>query len=73
MDQDEDTEPVNTDSWSQQLDLQWEKYFKQREPPTKDKVIQVDVGDQTHPKLISISENLSPMKSKTLCLLYKNI
>jgi len=27
---------------------------------TKDKVIQVDVSDQTHPKLISISVSLSP-------------
>jgi len=26
--QDEDIEPFDTDSWAQQLDLQWEKHFK---------------------------------------------
>ena len=31
----------DTESWAQQLDLQWEKRFEQREPPTKDRVIQV--------------------------------
>ena len=62
----EDIEPFDTDPWPQQLDLQWEKCFEQRDPPTKDKVIQIDVGDQMHPKLISISESLSPTESKTL-------
>ena len=27
-----------------------EKRFEQRDPPTEDKVIQIDVGDQKHPK-----------------------
>jgi len=62
IEQDENIEPFDNDPWAQQLDLQWEKHFEQREPPTEDKVIQVDVGDQTHPKLISISESLSPME-----------
>ena len=51
-------EMFDTEPWAQQLDLQWEKRFEQREPPTKDRVIQVDVGSQDHPKPISISENL---------------
>jgi len=29
-------------------------------------VIQVDVGDQAHPKLISISESLSPIEKQNL-------
>ena len=37
----------------------WEKQFEQRELPTDEKVIQVDVGSQDHPKPISISESLS--------------
>jgi len=56
--QDEDLESFNADPWAQQLDLQWEKRFEQCEPLTEDKVIQVDVGNQAHPKLISISESL---------------
>ena len=55
----EDIGPFDTDLWAQQLDLQWEKRFEQRDPPTEDKVIQIDVGDQKHLKLISISESLS--------------
>ena len=57
---DEDIESFDTDTWTKQLDFQWKKHFKQRKPPTEDKVIQVNVGDQAHPKLISISESLSP-------------
>ena len=44
---------------AKQLDLQWEKRFEQRELPTEDKVIQVDVGNQDHRKPISISKSLS--------------
>ena len=51
-----DIEPFDTDPWAQQLGLQWEKRFEQRDPPTKDKVIQSDVDDKTHLKLISISK-----------------
>jgi len=61
---DKDIKLFDADSWAQQLDLQWEKRFKQHEPPIEDKVIQVDVGDQAHRKLICISESLSS-KNKT--------
>jgi len=67
----EDIEPFNTDLWDQQFDLQWEKHFEQRNPPTEDKVIQIDVDDQTHPKLISISKNLSSMEMQDLISLIK--
>ena len=40
--------------------------FEQWETPTEDKIIQVDVGDQTYPKLISISESLSPTEKQDL-------
>jgi len=56
----ENIEPFDTNPWAQQLDLEWENYFEQRIPPTEDKVIQIDMDDQMHPKLISISENLLP-------------
>ena len=60
--QDEDIEPFDVDPWAQQFDLQWEKRFEQHEPPTEDKLIQVDVGDQARSKLISTSESLSPIE-----------
>ena len=56
--QDEDIEPFDTDPWAQQLDLQWKMRFEQHKPPTEDKMIQVDVGDQARLKLISIRKNL---------------
>jgi len=37
----------------------------------ENKVIQIDVGDQTHPKLISISKSLSSTKKKDLIYLIK--
>jgi len=45
--------------WAQQFDIQWERLFEQREPPTEDRVIQVNLGSQNHPKSIFISEGLS--------------
>ena len=50
----DDLEPFDTDQWAQQLDLQWEKRFEQRDPPTEDKIIQVDVGDSTRPRSSSL-------------------
>jgi len=35
----EPAEATDEEPWAQQLDLQWEKRFEQREPPTEDKVI----------------------------------
>ena len=46
------------------MSYQWEMRFEQREPPTEDKVIQVDVGDKDHPKPIFISESLSPQEKE---------
>jgi len=40
------------------MDFQWEKRFEQHKPPTEDKVVQVNLGSQDHPKPISISESL---------------
>ena len=63
----------DTEPWAQQLDLQWEKRFEQRIPPNEDRVIQVDVGSQDHPKPISISEGLSLTGREELIALYESI
>ena len=60
----EPAEAIDEEPWAQQLDLQWEKRFEQREPPTEDKVIQVNLDSRDHPKPIFISESLSLMKKK---------
>ena len=66
-----DIELFDVNLWAQQLDLQWEKRFEQRDPPTEDKVIQIDVDDQKHSKLISISESLSPTEKQDVVSLIK--
>jgi hypothetical protein len=57
-------EPFDCDPWAQQLNYQWEMHFEQREPPTEDEVIQVDVGEEDHPKPIFLSKNLSPQEKE---------
>ena len=57
-------EATDEEPWAQQLDLQWKKWFEQCEPPTEDKVIQVNLGSHDHPKPIFISESLSLMEKK---------
>ena len=42
--QSEPVDDVDVEPWAQQLNFQWEKRFEQREPPTEDKVIQVNLG-----------------------------
>ena len=53
------------------LILNEKKHFEQCGPPTEDKVIQINVDDQTHLKLISISESLSSTEKKDLISLIK--
>ena len=69
----EPAEAIDKKPWAQQLDLQWEKRFEQREPPTEDKVIQVNLGSQDHSKPILISESLSLMEKKLIILVKEYI
>lgn len=41
-------------------------HFEQWEPPTKDKVIQVNLGTEEHLKPILISENFSPLEKEDM-------
>jgi len=56
---------------AQQLDFQWEKRFEQRKSPTNDKVVQVNLGSQNHPKPISTSESLSLTEREGLIALVR--
>jgi len=69
LEKEEAIEMFDVEPWAQQRDLQWEKWFEQREPSTEDRVIQVDVGSQDHPKPISISESLLFTERKELIAL----
>ena len=67
----EPAEATYEEPWAQQLDLQWEKRFEQREPPAEDKVIQVNLGSQHHPKPIFINEGLSLTEKEELIVLVR--
>ena len=67
----EPTKVTNEEPWAQQFDFQWEKRFKQREPPTEDKMIQVNLGNQDNPKPIFISESLSLTEREELMVLVR--
>ena len=67
----EPAEATDEEPWAQQLDLQWEKRFELRDPPTEDKVMQVNLGSQDHPKPIFISESLSLTEKEELIILIK--
>ena len=64
-------EATDEEPWAQQLDFQWEKRFEQHEPPTEDKVIQVNLGSQDHPKPIFVSESLSLTEREELIVLVR--
>ena len=66
LEHEEAIEMFNAKPWAQQLDFQWEKRFEQCEPPTEDKMIQVNLGSQDHRKPIFISESLSLTEKEEL-------
>ena len=59
-DGDEEMIQSDTDPWIKHLNTLWDIRFEQREPPTEDKVTQINMGDEANPKPIFISESLSP-------------
>jgi len=62
----EPAEAIDVEPCAQQLDFQWEKRFEQRESPTEDIVIQVNLGNQDHSKPIFIGESLSLTEKEEL-------
>jgi len=52
--------------------LLWDIHFEQREPPTEDKVTQINLGDEANPKPIFISESLSPSDKEDLISLVRD-
>jgi len=69
LEHEEAIETFDAEPWAQQLDFQWKKWFEQREPPTEDRMIQVNLSSQDHPKPVSISEGLSLTEREELITL----
>ena len=67
----EPAEATDEEPWTQQLDFQWEKRFEQREPPTEEKMIQVNLGNQDHLEPIFVSESLSLTEREELIVLIR--
>ncbi|ONK80588.1 uncharacterized protein A4U43_C01F19510 [Asparagus officinalis] len=67
--QEDDQLPLFDDPLSRQVGIQWEHRFEQRESPTDDKVIQVNMGDEINQKPIFISDSLSPEEKEDLITL----
>ena len=59
-DGDEEMIQSDTDPWIKHLNTLWDIRFEKREPPTEDKVTQINLGYEINPKPIFISESLSP-------------
>jgi len=61
----------DTDFWIKHLNTLWDTRFEQHEPPTEDKVAQINLGDEANPKPIFISESLSSSEKEDLIFLVK--
>ena len=65
-DEDEEIIQSDTDPWIKHLNTLWDILFGQCEPPTEDKVTQINLGDEADPRPIFISEILSPSEREDL-------
>ena len=65
-DEDEKMIQSDTDLWIKHLNTLWDMRFEQREPPTEDKVVQINLRNEANPKPIFISESLSPSEKEDL-------
>src|SRR5438046_248870 len=59
------------DPWIRHLNTLWDIRFEQREPPTDDKLLQIDLGDGVTPKTIFVGEGLSPEEREDLIKLIR--
>ena len=63
----------DSDPWIKYLNTLWDICFEQREPPTEDKVTQINLGDGANPKPIFISESLSPSEKEDFAWNYEDM
>ena len=53
----------DADPWIKHLNILWDIRFEQREPPTEDKVTQINLGDEANPKPI-LAKAYHPLRKK---------
>src|SRR3954468_4507332 len=63
----------NDDPWIRHVNTLWDIRFEQREPPTDDKLVQIDLGDGVTPKPIFVGEGLSPTERDLIKLIQEYI
>src|SRR3954466_16044499 len=70
---DDEIELIDTedDPWIRHLNMLWDIRFEQRESPTDDALLQVNMGDEANPKPIYISDTLSPSEKDDLIALIR--
>ena len=54
------------DPWFKHLNTLWDVRFEQPEPPTEEKMTQINLKNEANPKPIFIIESLSPSKKEDL-------
>src|SRR3954470_21388866 len=59
------------DPWMRHLNMLWDTRFEQREPPTNDALLQVNMGGEANPKPIYISDTLSQDEKANLIALIR--
>ena len=59
------------DPWIHHLNMQYGDQFEQREPPTEDKVVQVNMGDEVNSEPIFISDSLPPDEKEEMIALIR--
>ena len=69
--EDEEMIQSDIDPWIKHLNTLWDIHFEQCEPPTEDKVVQINLGSEANPKPIFISESLSPSEKEDLIYLIR--
>ena len=69
--EDDDQMPTWEDPWVHHLSMQYGDRFEQREPPTEDEVVQINMGDEANPKPIFISGSLPPDEKEELIALIR--
>ncbi|XP_020262581.1 serine/arginine repetitive matrix protein 2-like [Asparagus officinalis] len=67
--EEDDQLPTGEDPWIHHLNIQYGDRFDQREPPTEDKVVQVNMDDEANPNLIFVS--LPPDEKEELIALIR--
>ena len=69
--EDDDQMPTWEDPWVHHLNMQYGDMFEQREPPTEDKIVQINMGDEANPKPIFISDSLPSNEKEELIALIR--